>query len=123
MWTLWELVCAEGGWDFPGGTIVFAAPELLLAARSNRNEDAPPCWVSCSPPIDCWSYGLTALELLTGCCLFAPDKTARPSDIGCEGEHDYLGRMKYTADLHGDWVRGGLTCYESPTFPWLEGKP
>jgi hypothetical protein len=51
-----------------------------------------------------WAYGLLALQLLTGCCLFDVDVRARPSDIFPHTDESRAWAWTYIADLHQDWV-------------------
>lgn len=84
---------------------MYSAPELLMCARSKRVKDAPPLFSACSPAIDCWAFGLTAMQLLTASCLFAPEKHACPSDLDPKSEDGVVWSLQHVADLHADWVR------------------
>ncbi len=96
--------CAGSGWTWQGGTLAYIAPELLLSIRTKRPADAPPCFKLHGPPVDCWAYGVVALELLTGCCLFQPNTRARPCEEFTCPEDYTTWDWRYTADLHGQWV-------------------
>ncbi len=80
----------------------YIAPELLWSSRSKPRSGAPGGSTMCGPPVACWALGVTALELLTGCCLFncAHDQ---PTDILTDECEAWAWR--YTADLHEEWVR------------------
>jgi hypothetical protein len=55
------------------------------------------------PPADCWALGVTALELLSGCCLFNFDNGLRPTELTWEDFPAW--DSKHTAGLHAEWVR------------------
>jgi hypothetical protein len=80
-------------------------PETLLAELSTQEEEALPGFCACGPPIDCWAFGLTALELLTGSNPFKAGHRQPSSMLPAEG---VTWQTRYTADLHKDWVRAGL---------------
>jgi serine/threonine protein kinase len=95
-------ICAGSGWAYQGGTMPYTAPEVL---RPSGNV-LP--FTHCSPPVDCWALGVTALELLTGCCLFKVDKKARPSEVVSGTEDCDTWEWSYTAGLHKQWVRSNF---------------
>jgi hypothetical protein len=101
---VWLTFGVGAGWEHHGCTVGYTAPELLLAARSKPDPKAPPCFTVCGPPVDCWGFGVTALELLTGCCLFRPDFRARPLNARPGSLDHVLWDARYTADLHAEWV-------------------
>jgi hypothetical protein len=77
---------------------------LILEIRSKPPIDPPPLFTLHGPPVDCWAYGVVALELLTGCCLFEPDYAARPrEEFSCSEDYERWD-WRYTADLHQQWV-------------------
>ncbi len=67
--------------------------------------DAPRPSTCYGPAADCWAFGVTALELLTGLCLFTVDPSARPADLvpGTNTCADW--DVRHIADLHAEWVR------------------
>jgi serine/threonine protein kinase len=97
--------CAGGRWLLGPATIAYMAPETLLPELSNQEEDALPGFSQRGPPIDCWALGLTAMELLTGCKLFKVGHRQPSCTLPTDG---VSWQMRYTADLHKDWVRAGL---------------
>jgi hypothetical protein len=102
--------CAGHGWEYHGGTLVYTAPELILAARSKPEDHLPPCYLSYAPPADCWAFGLTAFRLLTGGRLFVLGEDATLSDIGSADPVVTL-QKRHLADLHADWVRAPSACF------------
>jgi hypothetical protein len=97
--------CAGHGWDFQGGTVAYSAPELLRSARSKQGTAVAASVAECGPAVDCWSYGVTALQLLTGFCLFQLADIAKPADILPQSDQWRAWCMRETADLHAEWVR------------------
>ncbi len=104
---------------------MYSAPELLLSSRSKRGESAPPDCTTYGPAVDMWALGVTALQVLTGCCLFEAEEEDMPCEEGvmpseegvmpCEegvkppdtayGADDPVAwTLRHTADLHADWV-------------------
>jgi serine/threonine protein kinase len=106
--------CAGYGWLYYPGTYAYAAPEVLLSARSKQVKDAPDQSSVHGPPVDLWAFGVTALELLTGCYLLEPDDRARPAEISLGSEECQDWYMQYTADLHEQWVSAVARAVLSP---------
>ncbi len=76
----------------------YTAPEVL-----HPSGNALP-FTQSGPPLDCWAFGITALQLLTGCCLFKIKNSVRPSDILPGTRECHIWERTYTADLHKEWV-------------------
>jgi hypothetical protein len=113
--------CTGGPWEYQGGTIVYTAPELILAARTNPVSNAPRCYASYGPAVDCWAYGLVAFKLLTGYNLFrlVADAVPPETDQGMDDNH-MAWHTQNMADLHVEWVRASPDRFhEVPTVPWI----
>jgi hypothetical protein len=86
------------------GTLEFLAPEELRPPiRSQRFVHESSYWTGF--PVDCWALGVTALELLTGRCLFEPDYSERPVGILSASAADAEWRDERIACLHAQRVR------------------
>jgi hypothetical protein len=111
--------CAGGHYDYRGGTLVYAAPELLLAARSSPVRNAPPCYALYGPAVDCWALGLVAFKLLTGYNLFRSVDDAVPSETDERMDNDEMAcQTQCMADFHAEWVRAILSA-SSLQSPWI----
>ncbi len=109
-------VDASGTWTYHGGTIQYAAPELLWPLRS-KPLGTGQAYANCGPPMDCWALGLTAFEVLTGFRLFAYSANAMPANISQHTPQGADWEAGYIADLHYQWVRV-LPDYFASIF-WL----
>jgi serine/threonine protein kinase len=94
---------------YHGGTLQYVAPELVLLDESELGTTPPPGSPLCGRAVDCWSLGVTAFELLTGCCLFKVSRDDAPSGMSPDEYKSW--EWQRTAELHREWVRA-----EPPPF-------
>jgi hypothetical protein len=85
---------------------MYTAPEVIASARSSPGGAAPPLYALFGPPADCWAFGLTAFQVLTGVSLFKMvEDTALESDEGMDDDDRLAWDTRYLADAHAEWVR------------------